>query len=147
MRTGVQIVIGSLAGVVAAGLAVVLFLATSDFLVMFASTPCVLGLAGIPAGFLAARTGGALGAGARGGALSGAIGMLIVSVAALLATLLFGAAGFMGGGFEREGGAMLAAMGAVCGGGLIASAIGIALAAGGGAIGGLLAGGGAKQTP
>ena len=47
MRTGLQIAIGSLAGVIAAGLAVVLFLATSDFLVMFAATPCVLGLAGV----------------------------------------------------------------------------------------------------
>lgn len=145
MRTGIQIAIGSLAGVLAAGLAVVLFFATSNFLVMFAATPCVLGLAGVPAGFLAARSGGALGQGVRGGALAGGIGMLVVSVAAVLATLLFGAAGFMGGGFEREGGAMTAAIGAVCGGGLLASIVGIALAAGGGALGGLLAG--SKPTP
>ncbi len=146
MRTGLQIAIGSLAGVIAAGLAVVLFLATSDFLVMFAATPCVLGLAGVPAGYLAARAGGALGQGIRGGAVAGGIGMLVVCIAALLATLLFGAAGFMGGGFEREGGAMSAAMGVVCGGGLIASLFGVAIAAAGGAVGGLLAGTGRAKA-
>ncbi len=137
MRYGSQIALGSLAGVVAAGLAVILFFASSNFLLMFAATPCVLGLAGVPAGYLAARGGQQA---LRQGALTGGIGMLVVGLAAVLATLLFGAAGFLGGGFEREGGMMAAAMSAVCGGGLIAGLVGVAFAAAGGALGGMLAG-------
>ncbi len=137
MRYGTQIALGSLAGVLAAGLAVILFFVFSNFIVMFVATPCVLGLAGIPAGYLAARAGGQA---LRGGAFTGGIGLLVVGAAALLATLLFGAAGFLGGGFEREGETMMVAMSAVCGGGLVAGLIGVVLAAAGGAIGGLLAG-------
>ena len=137
MRYGSQIALGSLAGVLAAGLAVVLFFAFSNFFVMFVATPCVLGLAGGPAGYIAARAGGQA---LRGGALTGGIGLLVVGAAALVATLLFGAAGFLGGGFEREGDMMMVAMSAVCGGGLVAGLVGVALAAAGGAVGGQLAG-------
>lgn len=133
-----EILIGSLAGLASAALAVGVFFLSSDFLIMFAATPCVLGLAGVPAGFLAA--GAAPGAGARGGFLAGGVAAVVSGAAAALATVLFSAAGFLAGGFEQGGGALFGAMGAVCGGGLIASLVGLALAGFGGWLGGLFAG-------
>jgi len=83
----VEILIGSLAGLTSAALAVGVFFLSSDFLMMFAATPCILGLAGILAGFLAGRP--VHGSGLRGGVVAGAVAALVSGAAAALATLLF----------------------------------------------------------
>ncbi|HRF48785.1 MAG TPA: hypothetical protein PLC98_14245 [Anaerolineales bacterium] len=134
----VEILIGSLAGLTSAALAVGVFFLSSDFLMMFAATPCILGLAGILAGFLAGRP--VHGSGLRGGVVAGAVAALVSGAAAALATLLFSLAGFLGGGFEQESAALFGAIGAVCGGGLVASLIGLGFSALGGWLGGMFAG-------